>query len=141
MSIVNTPAEYKGIGTISHEPMILKKELHFHPITTKVLSVPYDMWDCNIMKEEMFVLFHLQELSSAYEETLTILYHWDKLETKREMYTCRPVPPIKSMRQCIESAKIRLQQRTIRIFIFVCENENIPYGKITACLRPRMANA
>jgi RimJ/RimL family protein N-acetyltransferase len=77
------------------------------------------------------VLFH-QEISSADEEVLTVLHQWDELETNREMYTCRPVTPLKSLRQYIETTKSRLEQRTIRIFVFVSDIENIPYGKVTA---------
>jgi RimJ/RimL family protein N-acetyltransferase len=78
------------------------------------------------------VPFHLKELSPSDEELLTVLHHWNEAETQREMYTCRPITPLKSLEEYIETTKLRLEQRTTRIFVLVSDNEKLPYGKVTA---------
>lgn len=74
---------------------------------------------------------HLKELSPDDEKTLAVLHHWNEEESQREWYTCRPVTALKSLEEYIQTTKNRLEQRIIRIFVFV-DDEESPYGKVTA---------
>ena len=74
---------------------------------------------------------YLKEVSTDDEKILAVLHHWNEEETQREWYTCRPIPPLKSLEEYIQTTKNRLEQRIIRIFVLVDDKES-PYGKITA---------
>lgn len=74
---------------------------------------------------------YLKEVSTKDEKILATIHQWKEAETQRERYTCRPVPPLKSLEEHIHTMKNRLEQRIIRIFVLVDGHESL-YGKVTA---------
>lgn len=72
------------------------------------------------------------ELTAENIDVHRILYSWDRGETHRERFTCRPVSPLADWDVFEESLAHRLHSNALRLFVLWDAMMNAPLGRVTA---------